>query len=123
MNLSERVDRLEQKVRDQNDVIETVVTYAIGILEENDQLWKYIMRRRIEGIEFPFHELDRNKQKFRSKTPPPLQEPKVTPKEQTHCYRGISHYSKRDLERILKRFRGWIDRDEVCGFLNERRKF
>ncbi|KAH8740329.1 hypothetical protein FG386_002841 [Cryptosporidium ryanae] len=119
MKLSEKVEKLEKRIQDQNDAIETIATYMVRIMEENDELWKYIMRLKIKGKETPFYKLENNNQKFRSRTPPPLQEPKTTPKEQVYCNRRISDYKNDNLNTIIKLFKEWRDGDAADKFSNK----
>ncbi|KAH7646963.1 hypothetical protein FG379_002654 [Cryptosporidium bovis] len=118
MQLSERVALLERKIRDQNDAIEAIAAYMVSIMEENDELWKYIMRLRTKGREAPLCRPENN-QKFRSRTPPPLQEPRAAPKEQAYCNRRACDYKNESLDTILRIFGKFKCRNTIDKFSNK----
>ncbi|KAK6587758.1 hypothetical protein RS030_81340 [Cryptosporidium xiaoi] len=118
MQLSERVALLERRIRDQNDAIEAIATHMVSIMEENDELWKYIMRVRTKGREVPLCRPENN-QKFRSRTPPPLQEPRAAPKEQAYCNRRVCDYETESLDTIFGLFEKFKGRNAIDKFSNK----
>lgn len=90
MMLNDRLSRLERKVDEQNEAIKKVALYAIEILEENDRLWKHIMNDIAEKKKESYgQKIAEPTLRFRSKTPPPLSEPKSPQREQTLKVRKV----------------------------------
>ncbi|KAF7456128.1 hypothetical protein HWI79_3288 [Cryptosporidium felis] len=93
MFFEERINHLEKKVDEQNEAIREIAFYMFEILDENDKLWKHVMKNMSE-------EINRNsctsnstsRCGFRSKTPPPLSEPKVSAGNQTANSDGINRF-------------------------------
>ncbi|KAJ1611279.1 hypothetical protein OIY81_1603 [Cryptosporidium canis] len=90
MILYDRLNNLERRVNEQNEAIKKIALYALEILDENDILWKHIMR----DISTRANESSNRKiidpaPRFRSKTPPPLEEPKSPKREQTMKVRKV----------------------------------
>ncbi|KAK9174413.1 hypothetical protein CmeUKMEL1_00815 [Cryptosporidium meleagridis] len=105
MLLDDRISNLEDKVNEQNEAIKKIALYALEILDENDRLWKHIMkditmrhnRTSSQSTNEPIF-------RFRSKTPPPLKEPNLPEKEQSlKVRRGIEKFNNDVFLSILKK--------------------
>ncbi|KAH8584711.1 uncharacterized protein ELE39_000662 [Cryptosporidium sp. chipmunk genotype I] len=103
MMLDDRISNLERKVNEQNEAIKKIALYALEILDENDRLWKHIMKDITMRHHGSFlQKLNEPTLRFRSKTPPPLNEPNLPEKEQS-LRRGTGKLSGDILLSILKR--------------------
>ncbi|EAK88385.1 hypothetical protein [Cryptosporidium parvum Iowa II] len=84
MLLVDRISNLEEKVNEQNEAIKKIALYTLEILDENDRLWKHIMKDiTMKHNRSSPQNINEHIFRFRSKTPPPLKEPNLPEKEQS----------------------------------------
>lgn len=84
MILDDRISNLERKVNEQSEAIKKMALYSLEILDENDRLWKHIMKDfSMKKCGSFCQKTSQPKIRFRSKTPPPLNEPNFIEKERS----------------------------------------
>ncbi|OII74662.1 uncharacterized protein cubi_00215 [Cryptosporidium ubiquitum] len=104
MILDDRLSNLERKVNEQNEAIKKIALYSLEILDENDRLWKQIMKDIFIKKYGSLHrKTSEPTLRFRSKTPPPLNEPNFIKEEQSlRVRKRIEEFNKDMVSSILK---------------------
>lgn len=120
MMLSDRLSSLERKVDEQNEAIKKIALYALEILDENDRLWKHIMKDISERKKEPYcQKIAESALRFRSKTPPPLNEPRSPQKERTLKVRKVIEGFNNDV--VLSMLKMQFEETKNCAKTRNRR--